>query len=66
MIPGESDEKRYSPKTSKKTGSMKAGNDISRTKTLAQVFASIEEIRKHVKPLPKGVTIKDLITKGRK
>ena len=34
-------------------------------RTIAEVFASIDEIRKRVKPLPKGVTIKDLIEEGR-
>jgi prevent-host-death family protein len=29
-------------------------------------FARIEEIRKRVKPLPKGMTIKDLIEEGRR
>ena len=32
---------------------------------LEEVFADIERIRKHVKPLPKGVTVKDLIEEGR-
>ena len=32
---------------------------------VAQAFADIEEIRKHVKPL-KGITIKDLIEEGRR
>lgn len=32
---------------------------------LAQVFADIEDIRRHVKPL-KGITIKDLIEEGRR
>ena len=32
---------------------------------LAQVFADIEDIRKHVKPL-KGITIKELIEEGRR
>jgi hypothetical protein len=42
------------------------GNSAGKERTLDEVFASIEEIRKHVKPLPKGVTIKDLIEEGRK
>ena len=33
---------------------------------LKEVFADIERIRKRVKPLPKGVTIKDLIEEGRR
>jgi prevent-host-death family protein len=35
-------------------------------KSLAEVFADIEEIRKRAKPLPKGITIKDLIEEGRR
>jgi prevent-host-death family protein len=33
---------------------------------LKQVFAEIEQIRKRAKPLPKGMTIKDLIEEGRR
>ena len=33
---------------------------------LKEVFARIEEIRKTAKPLPKGMTIKDLIEEGRR
>jgi prevent-host-death family protein len=32
---------------------------------LREVFADIERIRKRAKPLPKGMTIKDLIEEGR-
>jgi len=32
---------------------------------LAQVFADIEDIRRHVQPL-KGMTVKDLIEEGRR
>jgi prevent-host-death family protein len=39
-----------------------ARNDVS----LKEVFADIERIRKRVKPLPKGMTIKDLIEEGRR
>jgi prevent-host-death family protein len=35
-------------------------------KTLAEAFADIERIRKRGKPLPKGVTVKDLIEEGRR
>jgi len=35
-------------------------------RTLQEVFAGIEEIRERVKPLPKGMTIKDLIEEGRR
>ncbi len=35
-------------------------------KSLAQVFADIEDIRKRAKPLPKGMTTKDLIEEGRR
>jgi prevent-host-death family protein len=34
--------------------------------TLKEIFDSIEEIRRHAKPLPKGVTVKDLIEEGRR
>jgi prevent-host-death family protein len=30
------------------------------------IFAEIEQIRKRVKPLPKGMTVKDLINEGRR
>lgn len=33
---------------------------------LQEVFAAIERIRKRAKPLPKGMTVKDLITEGRR
>ena len=33
---------------------------------LREVFGRIEEIRKSVKPLPKGMTVKDLIEEGRR
>jgi prevent-host-death family protein len=33
---------------------------------LKEVFARIEEIRKSAKPLPKGMTVKDLIEEGRR
>jgi prevent-host-death family protein len=39
-----------------------ARNDVS----LKEVFADIERIRKRAKPLPRGVTIKDLIEEGRR
>jgi prevent-host-death family protein len=32
---------------------------------IGEVFASMERIRKRAKPLPRGVTIKDLIEEGR-
>jgi prevent-host-death family protein len=32
---------------------------------LKEIFAKMDEIRKCAKPLPKGVTIKDLIEEGR-
>jgi prevent-host-death family protein len=32
---------------------------------LKEIFASMERIRKRAKPLPRGVTIKDLIEEGR-
>jgi len=33
---------------------------------LKDIFADIERIRKRAKPLPKGMTIKDLIEEGRR
>lgn len=36
------------------------------TKTLEEAFAAIERIRRRVKPLPKGMTVKDLIEEGRR
>jgi prevent-host-death family protein len=35
-------------------------------KTIAQAFAEIDRIRKRIKPLPKGMTVKDLIEEGRR
>lgn len=32
---------------------------------IKEVFASMDRIRKRAKPLPRGVTIKDLIEEGR-
>lgn len=34
--------------------------------SLKEAFADIEKIRKRAKPLPKGMTIKDLIEEGRR
>ncbi len=36
------------------------------TADVKEVFAAIELIRKRVKPLPKGMTVKDLIEEGRR
>ena len=33
---------------------------------LKKLFADIERIRKRAKPLPKGMTVKDLIEEGRR
>jgi prevent-host-death family protein len=33
---------------------------------LKKVFADIERLRKRAKPMPKGMTIKDLIEEGRR
>jgi prevent-host-death family protein len=33
---------------------------------LREIFADIERIRRRAKPLPKGMTIKDLIEEGRR
>jgi len=35
-------------------------------KTIAEAFAAIDRLRKHIKPLPKGMTLKDLIEEGRR
>jgi prevent-host-death family protein len=35
-------------------------------KSLEEAFADIERIRRRVKPLPKGMTVKDLIEEGRR
>ncbi|MGB2603269.1 MAG: type II toxin-antitoxin system Phd/YefM family antitoxin [Candidatus Sulfotelmatobacter sp.] len=37
-----------------------------KTVNLEEVFADIERIRKRAKPLPKGMTIKDMIEEGRR
>ena len=37
----------------------------ARREALKKAFAEIEKIRKRAKPLPKGVTVKDLIEEGR-
>lgn len=34
--------------------------------SLKEIFADIERIRLRAKPLPKGVTVKDLIEEGRR
>jgi len=34
-------------------------------RALKEIFAKMDEIRKRAKPLPRGVTIKDLIEEGR-
>jgi prevent-host-death family protein len=39
-----------------------ARNDVS----LKEAFARIERIRMQAKPLPKGMTVKDLIEEGRR
>jgi hypothetical protein len=43
----------------------KAGNSVDGN-SLAEIFARIDEIRKGAKPLPEGMTIKDLIEEGRR
>jgi len=35
-------------------------------KSLRDIFAGIDEIRTRLKPLPKGMTVKDLIEEGRR
>jgi prevent-host-death family protein len=34
--------------------------------SVRQAFAAIDKIRQRIKPLPKGMTIKDLIEEGRR
>jgi prevent-host-death family protein len=34
--------------------------------SIAEAFARIDRIRRNLKPLPKGLTIKDLIEEGRR
>jgi prevent-host-death family protein len=38
----------------------------AKTKTIEEAFDEIDKIRRNIKPLPKGVTIKDLIEEGRR
>jgi len=38
----------------------------SRSASVEEAFARIERIRQQVKPLPKGMTTKDLIEEGRR
>ena len=57
------------PKQSSKTrrGQIIAEADAPRTEdSLERAFARIDQIRKTAKPLPKGMTIKDLIEDGRR
>ena len=35
-------------------------------KTITDAFAEIDRIRKRAKPLPRGLTVKDLIEEGRR
>ena len=39
---------------------------VQRKASLKEAFAGLERIRKRAKPLPKGMTIKDLIEEGRR
>jgi prevent-host-death family protein len=41
-------------------------NPAKNEATLKEAFAGMARIRKRAKPLPKGVTIKDLIEEGRR
>lgn len=34
--------------------------------SMEDAFARIEQVRKRIKPLPKGMTVKDLIEEGRR
>jgi len=43
-----------------------ARNNVSLGVSLKEAFAEIERIRLRAKPLPKGMTIKDLIEEGRR
>jgi hypothetical protein len=40
--------------------------DKATSEFVKKVFADIEKIRRRVKPLPKGMTVKDLIEEGRR
>ncbi len=56
-------------KKSVQTEAKKVGTNSSseiKNISLEQAFAGMRDIRKHVKPLPKGITIKDLIEEGRR
>lgn len=53
------------PESKRRSDNRRVDKDVSRKRTVAEVFAHIDEIRKRIKPLPKGVTIKDLIEEGR-
>jgi hypothetical protein len=59
--------KRSSRPTRKTSAPLEAGRETLPKKnvSLKEIFDHINDIRKHVKPLPKGVTIKDLIEEGR-
>ena len=39
---------------------------VRSTVSVTETFANIERLRKKVKPLPKGMTVKDLIEEGRR
>jgi hypothetical protein len=53
--------------SNRRRGQTVAEADAPRTEdSLERVFARIDQIRKTVKPLPKGMTIKDLIEEGRR
>lgn len=40
--------------------------DTPDLKDIKEIFADIEKIRSRAKPLPRGVTVKDLIEEGRR
>ena len=65
---GKKSTSRQSIKGSKGTSSAEpsvAEKTSTQRKTIREAFADIDRIRKRLKPLPKGVTVKDLIEEGR-
>jgi hypothetical protein len=57
--------KRLATRT-KRPVKTKNGAELLSERTVGEAFARIDEIRKSLKPLPKGMTIKDLIEEGRR
>jgi hypothetical protein len=64
-IPKSKKVKKFATRSERGTRTGNVG-EVSSEQTVAEVFASIDEIRKRVEPLPKGTTVKDLIEEGRR